>query len=54
MNLCYECRDGDHDDYDSDARMVTVTNPDGGPPKRGRLCLDHREAMAQDGYEVSE
>jgi len=51
---CFECRAGDHDDYDDDVRVATVRDPEGGRPRRVSLCGEHRAAMRDDGYEVSE
>jgi hypothetical protein len=50
---CYECRAGDHEDYDDDVAKVTVRDPDGGRPKVGFLCGEHRAAARDDGMEVS-
>ena len=53
MNQCSECRDGEHEDYDDDVRLVTVTDPETGKRiKRAKLCSQHREALADDGYDV--
>lgn len=55
MNNCSECRAGEHEDYDDDVRLVTVTDPETGKRiKRAKLCAEHREAMAGDGYDVTE
>lgn len=53
MNQCSECRDGEHEDYDDNVRLVTVTDPDTGKQlKRAKLCGEHQEMHASDGYDV--
>lgn len=53
MPRCYQCQNGDHEDYDQDVRLVIVRDPDGGDyARRGYLCGEHRELAASDGYEV--
>jgi len=52
-NKCYECRNGDHPDYDNDIRKTVVSDPAGGRPKTGFLCGEHRAAAEDDGREVS-
>ena len=50
---CHECKLGEHEDYDDDVKLVTVTDPDTGKRlKRAKLCGEHREMFASDGYDV--
>jgi hypothetical protein len=52
-NQCHECKLGEHEDYDDDVRLVTVSDPDTGKRiKRAKLCGEHREMFASDGYDV--
>jgi hypothetical protein len=51
---CCDCRDGEHDNYDEDVRLVVVRDPDTGRIlKRAYLCGDHRAMYRADGYVVS-
>ena len=54
-NNCYGCRAGANPDYDTDVRLVTVTDPDTGKRLyRAKFCSEHREMYASDGYDVTE
>jgi hypothetical protein len=50
---CYECRGGEHEDYDDDIRMCVITAP-GERPRRGHLCSEHRCMLRDDGYTIKE
>ena len=53
VKQCYECRAGEHENYDDDVCMTTVRDPDGEEKtRRGYLCGEHRTANEDDGYEV--
>lgn len=59
MHHCYECRAGEHENYDDDVVMCIVTDPTGDDPdyrtpKRGYLCREHRAMRIEDGYTVRE
>jgi len=50
---CSECRNGEHDDYDDDIRLVYVRDPESNKIiLRANLCNEHREMFASDGYQV--
>lgn len=50
---CADCRDGEHENYNDDVRLVRVTDPDTGQMlKRAYLCGQHREMYTVDGYRV--
>ncbi len=53
---CTECRNGEHEDYDDDIRVVVVIDPETGKGKgkKIRLCREHRTAMRDDGYSVED
>ena len=52
-NQCFECRNGEHEDYDSDIRLIVAKDPDTGRIyRRGKLCSEHRAAYSDDGYKV--
>lgn len=51
---CAECRDGEHDNYDEKVILVTVRDTDGKLFRRANMCESHREAYADDGYNVQE
>lgn len=50
---CAECRNGEHDNYNDNVRLVVVKNPDGGRVRRLLMCEDHVTACLDDGYEVT-
>lgn len=51
---CCDCRDGEHENYDDEVKLVTVRDPDKrGFVKRGYICKEHRKDYAADGYEVT-
>ncbi len=53
MKRCNDCRDGDHENYDEDIQLAIITEPENGRlVKRALLCGEHREAYADDGYDV--
>ena len=50
---CKECRDGEHENYDDDVRLVMVRDPNTrGKVMRAFLCGEHRDAREDDGYLV--
>jgi len=51
---CADCRDGEHDNYDDELKLVIIRDPDmpGRMVKRAYLCEHHREMYAEDGYAV--
>jgi len=52
-NNCAECRNGEHEDYDDNIKLVVCIDPDGQePPYRAKLCQAHREVRLDDGYDV--
>lgn len=50
-NRCDACLDGEHFDYDDDVRRVSIYEA-GMFLRRESLCGHHREAMAEDGYDL--
>jgi hypothetical protein len=55
---CADCRDGEHDNYDDDVRLVVVRNPDTNRlVKRAYMCKEHRtmygDEVSGDGYDVT-
>lgn len=60
IKQCADCRDGEHDNYDDEIRLVVIMDldnrggPFGGLVKRSYMCETHREQYAQDGYGVRE
>lgn len=66
---CADCRDGEHDNYDDDVRLVVVHETSESPQKtygpvyvpaakrivrRAYMCGAHREMYAEDGYLITE
>ncbi len=50
---CAECRDGEHDDYDEDVKLVVIRDPaDSSFHKRAKLCGEHRQMYADDGFQI--
>jgi len=50
---CFECRDGEHDNYDDNVELVTIKDPDTKKiVKRGYLCGEHQTMYLDDGYEL--
>lgn len=50
---CADCRDGEHDNYDDDVKLVIVKDPDERQfLKRANICGEHRRMYEGDGYEV--
>lgn len=48
---CFECRSGDHPNYDDDVEMVTIIDPETKKVyKRGYPCSEHYAMYADDGY----
>ena len=53
MKRCADCRNGEHENYDENIRLVTLRNPDTKKLfKRAYLCKEHRDMYAGDGFEV--
>jgi len=53
MRQCADCRNGEHDNYDDDVRLVYIQDIDTGKiVKRANLCKEHREMYQSDGYKV--
>ena len=50
-NQCAECRNGEHEDYQDDAKLVVIKS-DGLLAGRMKLCSEHIEMRLMDGYEV--
>lgn len=50
---CDACLDGEHADYDADVRRVSIYES-GMFLRRESLCAHHREALAEDGYDIRE
>lgn len=52
---CCECRDGEHENYTDVVKLILWKDPDQSrmPPKRGWVCSEHIEALAQDGYKIT-
>lgn len=49
---CFECRNGEHSNYDEDVRLTTIR--DGKKiAMRGYVCLSHRTAFEDDGYSLT-
>jgi len=52
---CFECRGGEHEDYDDDIKMVVVIDPETKKIyRRGKMCGEHRCMYEDDGYTVKE
>jgi hypothetical protein len=50
---CADCRDGEHDNYDDNVKLVYVKDPDNGKMvKRSYMCASHRDMYNDDGYIV--
>lgn len=50
---CADCRNGEHENYDDDVKLVMVRDPETGKlAKRAYLCREHRQAYEDDGYTV--
>jgi hypothetical protein len=50
---CADCRDGEHENYDDDVKLVMVKAPDERQfLKRAYMCGEHRDMYEGDGYEV--
>jgi len=50
---CADCRDGEHDNYDDDVKLVMVKETDERQfLKRAYMCKAHRNMYEDDGYEV--
>lgn len=50
---CFECRGGEHEDYDDDVQMVYIRDPSTKKViTRGRMCSEHRCMYGDDGYIV--
>ncbi len=50
---CTDCRDGEHDNYDNNVKLVTVREiGQGSFLKRGYICKSHRNMYTEDGYTV--
>jgi hypothetical protein len=50
---CADCRDGEHENYDDDVRLVYVKDPETGKiVRRAYICAGHRQAYHDDGYIV--
>ena len=50
---CADCRDGEHENYDNDVRLVYVKDPDTNKMvKRSYMCDLHRRMYEDDGYLV--
>ena len=51
---CFECRNGEHEDFDDDVRMTLVRDPDTHKVyRRGYLCSEHRGVFESDGFIVA-
>lgn len=52
---CFECRMGEHADFDDDIKLVEIRyadEPTGKFVKRAKMCAEHRDMFADDGYDV--
>ena len=48
---CFECRKGEHEDFDNQIAMCRITDPDTGKQiTRGNLCGEHQHMYLADGY----
>ena len=51
---CADCRDGEHENYTDDVRLVYVKDPDTSKMvKRSYMCSDHVSQYLDDGYIVN-
>lgn len=51
---CADCRDGEHENYDENVRLVCVRDPDTKRVvKRAYMCDNHRQMYRNDGYSVN-
>lgn len=54
-NRCFECWNGEHEDYDDNIKFVVVYDPDSNKMyQKGYICQSHIEKYLQDGYIVKE
>lgn len=48
---CCDCRNGEHNNYDDNIKLVVVKDPDTNKiVRRGYMCEHHRIAYSDDGY----
>jgi len=53
MKRCADCRDGEHENYDEDVRLVVIKDPETKRlVKRANMCGEHIEMYCVDGYQV--
>ena len=51
---CSDCRDGEHENYDDNVKLVYLRDPDTKRIiKRSYMCESHRTMYEDDGYEVN-
>lgn len=52
---CVDCREGEHDNYTDDVRLVAIIEPKtGNRVRRAWTCSEHITAYLDDGYEIKE
>ncbi len=49
---CADCRDGEHENYDDDVKLVVVKDSENRLVKRSNMCAEHVEMYLVDGYVV--
>jgi len=53
MKKCSDCRDGEHDNYDDDVKLVVIKDPDTNKIyKRAYMCNHHQQQYDDDGYKI--
>lgn len=53
IKQCCDCRDGEHDNYDNNVKMIVVRDPETkNLIKRGYVCDEHEQMYCDDGYEI--
>jgi len=53
MRICKDCKNGEHDNYTEDVKLVYVRDPDTKKIiRRAYMCSWHRDIYEDDGYEV--
>jgi len=54
MKRCADCREGEHENYDENIKLVVVRDPNTNHlVRRAYMCELHREAWTDDGYTIT-
>jgi len=53
IKQCFQCRNGEHENYDDDVRLFVISDPDKQErTKRGYLCGQHQMMAMEDGWNI--